>query len=102
MTHDEIIALLQAHKDGKTLQIKHKLEWLDLNYILSAVLGTIAKGREWRIKPEPVGPQEVWVNIYPSMSGYCAYYLSKEAADSVATKARIACIRYVPAEEKQS
>lgn len=51
MTHDEMISVIQAHKDGKTIQIKGNIsgEWNDadsprFNFVQCT----------YRIKPEPL------------------------------------------------
>ena len=58
MTHDEMIAVIQAHRDGKAIQYRHKCsEWSPApqpNWNFSAY--------DYRIKPEPL---ECWVNVYP-------------------------------------
>jgi hypothetical protein len=55
MTHDEMIAVIQAHKDGKIIQgrsqIEHKPAWCDrdkrfLNFDFSLY--------DYRVKPEPM------------------------------------------------
>lgn len=59
MTHDEMIALIEAHRDGKTIQyrLSPKAEWRDrhlksLDFDFSDV--------EYRIKPEPLTLGECW------------------------------------------
>lgn len=61
MTDDEIIAVVQAHKEGKQIQTKciyHDSEWQDINT------------PEWqfgqnlyRVKPEPRKLREWWVVV---------------------------------------
>lgn len=56
MTHDEIIEVIQAHRDDKQLQLfKPECYWEDLGipYCMSALLHRIGSGLSLRIKPEP-------------------------------------------------
>jgi hypothetical protein len=59
MTHDEMIAVITAHKEGKAIecQLKGFSRWLPMlnKWDFSAF--------NYRIKPEPI---EMWVNVYPS------------------------------------
>lgn len=59
MTHDEMIALIEAHRDGKTIQyrLSPKEEWRDryrksLDFDFSAV--------DYRIKPVLLTLDECW------------------------------------------
>lgn len=59
MTHDQMIALIEAHRDGKTIQyrLSPKAEWRDrhlksLDFDFSDV--------EYRIKPVPLTLDECW------------------------------------------
>jgi hypothetical protein len=72
MTHDEMIAVIQAHKDGKKIQVKGKgvTEWTpsDLpvwNFYMC----------DYRVKPEPM---ELWAIIWPS--GAMNYFDSRGQA----------------------
>lgn len=64
MTHDEMIAVIQAHRDGKVVQWKLNVlhiaasPWQDCksedepwNFVVA----------EYRIKPEPPKPKEWWI-----------------------------------------
>jgi hypothetical protein len=55
MTHDEIIAIIQAHKDGKQLQLRYQGKWVDCmkDPALLSVLADLSKGYTIRVKPEP-------------------------------------------------
>lgn len=58
MTHDEIIAVVQAHKEGKVIQSKlrrKELEWYD------TAPSWDFHNFDYRVKPEP---REWWVNKY--------------------------------------
>lgn len=59
MTHDEMIALIEAHRNGQTIQyrLSPKAEWRDrhlksLDFDFSDV--------EYRIKPEPLTLDQCW------------------------------------------
>ena len=59
MTHDQMIALIEAHRDGQTIQyrLSPKAEWRDrhlksLDFDFSDV--------EYRIKPEPLTLDQCW------------------------------------------
>ena len=78
MTHDEMIAVLIAQKDGKAIQCALREQvtnplWIEtrpgalLNFQVAI----------YRIKPEPM---VIWVSVYPHHLG--GVYLSKEAADA--------------------
>lgn len=84
MTHDQMVEVIQAHQEGKTLEARD--------------IGTSAWTRcrqppswdfrdyEYRIKPEPPKPREFWIWLYDndkkphciSAAGYA--HLSREAA----------------------
>lgn len=63
MTYDEMIAVIQACKDGRTVQFRShreiaKDDWLDVpepTFQFNAL--------DYRVKPEPPKPREWW--IYP-------------------------------------
>lgn len=69
MTHDEMIAVIAAHKEGKRIQFKHKgtatwYECNDPNWGFDAY--------DYRIKPEPREPRVIWVNEYEDgLGGRC-------------------------------
>lgn len=67
MTHEEMIALIEAHRDGKTIQyrLSPKAEWRDrhlksLDFDFSDV--------EYRIKPEPLTIDQCWYKATDSKS----------------------------------
>jgi hypothetical protein len=86
MTHDEMIAVIQAHKERKEIQscLKGNDDWRD-------VLDPYWDFRtfNYREKPEPPKPREFWVNLYPNFG--CAY-TSKAEAESRAAFDRIECL----------
>lgn len=56
MTHDEMIALVKAHKEGKEIQLLDPAtgEWRSVKWNF---------GEEtFRIKPEPPKPREWWIS----------------------------------------
>jgi len=91
MTHDEIIAVVTAHRDGAEVEYQHYGgQWRFVNTPLWEFAGC-----NYRAKPEPIVR---WVNIYPHSKSYG--YETKQAADSSAGQSRIRCIKMV--EEVQS
>ena len=55
MTHDEINAVIQAHKERKEIQYMLDEDWVDeeTNTPIRAILSCISRGYMYRIKPEP-------------------------------------------------
>jgi len=76
MTHDELIEVIAAHRDGKTLQVKGSIHgrWEECpprKLTLLEVLADIAGGDTFRAKPEPRrlyvpidATGRLWVNCY--------------------------------------
>lgn len=101
MTHDEIIALVQAHKEGKTLQAfdgpdRHR-KWVDIKTgSISEILRVFPFGL--RIKPESIAPKEIWVNVY---AGDLIAYETRERAVGSHSSDRIACVKYILAEDQE-
>lgn len=64
MEINEMIAVLQAHKEGKAVQFKSKTfsqSWIDVRGGDS--LGWDFSAYNYRIKPEPPKPREFWITI---------------------------------------
>lgn len=65
MTHDEMIAVIAAHRDGKTIQYMwtDELEngWKDFDPGTGPAWNF--KGCDYRIKPEPPKPREWWISL---------------------------------------
>ena len=51
MTHNEIIAVIAAHRDGKTIQRKYGQRWIDIEDLGELVV-QLSEGI-LRVKPEP-------------------------------------------------
>lgn len=61
MTHDEMIAVIKAHKEGKRIQYNDDGQWRDCpGNDPGWYFGSIS----YRVKPEPPKPLDVWVNQY--------------------------------------
>lgn len=62
MTDDEIIAVVQAHKEGKRIQcsLPHG-DWFDWPNVIAPYGDFIHSN--WRVKPEPRKPREWWVHV---------------------------------------
>jgi hypothetical protein len=76
MTHDEMIAVIAAHRDGKTVQCKYRngSVWKDVQNPAWS-FGSF----DYRIKPEPL---ECWVNVYEH--GTNTVFESKVMAEAAA------------------
>lgn len=87
MTHDEMIAVIQAHKDGKKLEYRTKgmVGWDDVTNVVWSFHST-----DYRVKPEP---RTFWVNVYPTGEKFA--YETKEDADGAASRHRKECIEVV-------
>lgn len=74
MTHDEMIEVIRAHKEGKTIECNSLANdlndgWMDEPYPLWAF-----QLLRYRIKPEPPKPREFWIeaqNSYYCGSSHC-------------------------------
>jgi hypothetical protein len=71
MTHDEMIAVIQAHKDGKVIQRRYRNAISDTfrdrsraDHHMDFVSG------EFRVKPEP---KEYWLVPYTHMLGFMVF-----------------------------
>ena len=51
MTHDQMIAVIQAHKEGKTVQARLRGRWVDLE-----CPSWNFNANDYRVKPEPPKP----------------------------------------------
>ena len=61
MSDDEIIAVVQARKEGKTIQFKYiygRQEWHDTTS--NSPVWNFHE-RQYRVKPEPPKPREFWI-----------------------------------------
>lgn len=105
MTHDEMIAVIAAHKEGRAIQFRSvdrpRKPWEDY--------GSEGGSPSWnffhfdfRIKPEPRKPREIWVNEYPDghsatiKSGFGHYfYLTAEEATQGACGGCIATRKFI-------
>ena len=84
MTNDEIIAVVQAHKDGKRIQCRNtngQNKWADMPH--SPVWNFPAV--VYRVKPEK---KVMYVNVYEGIKGHA----SRAEADAVGD-GRISCVR---------
>jgi hypothetical protein len=86
----ELLPIITAFAEGKTIQIKSTHGWEDLKPSVSFV----DDPSNYRIKPEP---RRFWVNLYPADCG--TIWSSKEVADemsySVSFGSRVECIEVV-------
>jgi hypothetical protein len=88
MTHDEMIAVITAHRDGKKVEFRRNGD--DRWGVVDDPVWDFALG-EYRIKPEPPKPREWWVNVYSNPDRNCLH-TSRERADKCMGNDRIACV----------
>ena len=84
MTHDEMIAVIQADKDGKVIQY-----FCDASgrWIAAKTPQWDFQNTQYRIKPEPL---ECWVNVYEGvMRVHTSEAGAKEAAQSYALRVAV-------------
>ena len=72
----ELLPVIQAFAEGKTVQIKYGDGWEDLGEPVFDFSG------EYRIKPEPL---ECWVNVYPTAID--SFQSKKSAENNSGTRA---------------
>jgi len=98
MTTQEIIAVLKDYQDGKEIQfrVSYDRPW---KYVVGKPLWNFGQN-EYRAKPEPRKPREIWVNEYPGID--CIYtqrrilYNSKSAAEeNVNPTVKSKCTKFV-------
>lgn len=75
MTHQEMIDVIQAHKDDKVIEAEHKnaRHWeqcKEPNWNFHAF--------NYRVKPEP---RRFWINVYPNTNIYMVHPSSQAAAE---------------------
>lgn len=86
MNIDEMILVLQGHKDGKDIQVKGRCD--EKGWTPCPAPLWMFESLDYRIKPEK---KVAYINIYPAMSSYL--YASRELADIGAASHRDSCIR---------
>lgn len=90
MTVDQMIEVLQAHKNGKQIEYQNKNSnsWIECTNPIWSFSQC-----NYRIKQEP---RHFWVNIYPNQSACSAcIHNSQRDADIAADSNRIECIEVV-------
>lgn len=65
MTHDEMIAVLEAHRDGKVIECSPLGSGLWLPFDGGGFPPRTFHAYEYRIKPEPQQPREWWIERMP-------------------------------------
>src|SRR6266568_5757680 len=83
-TTRENMAVMQAHLDGKIIEVR----WLKSSPHDWSVLNPVGWNfEEWEYRIQPKKPFECWVNVYtysdPTVSIVLRTYLTKEKADNV-------------------
>lgn len=83
MSHDEMIAVIQAHAAGKTIQHRRRgaQEWSDLHPMCFSASFEVY---DYRIKPEPPKPKEWWLISHNDTEpcGLCGVFESADEATS--------------------
>lgn len=78
MNIDELIALAQAEKEGKTLQYKHQsAPFAYWNDCVGSIANLSLIGYDWRIKKEP---ERVWQYKYSYDGGKTSYTIVYDEA----------------------
>jgi hypothetical protein len=81
MTHDEMIEVIQAHKDGKVIQFKRNCgvcDWTSLAKVKSPHWNFSAV--KYRVKPEP---KEYWLVPYTYKKGLEVFYYCPKSVGAV-------------------
>tara|TARA_R110000764_G_scaffold40882_1_gene91455 strand:- start:3142 stop:3450 length:309 start_codon:yes stop_codon:yes gene_type:complete len=71
MTHDEMIEVIKAHKDGKVIQFRPRIvrgEWMTMTKGVAPIWNFDMT--EYRVKPEP---KEYWLVPYVAMLGFMVF-----------------------------
>lgn len=68
MNHDEMIAVIKAHKNGEVIEVR--AFGCESWHVVFPFKGFDFVTYEYRIKPRP---QEVWINKYPKNGGGFTY-----------------------------
>ena len=90
MTHDEMIAVIQAHKDGKAIQQNCLGTWMDVTnpswdfHVF-----------DYRIKREPRIAREVWLNQYGGQFYGSQVHPTKRLAELNAIAPRTTQVRFI-------
>jgi len=92
MTHDEMIAVIAAHRDGKTIQF----QYLTNQYPDEWSVPLEGRSPSWsfgthryRVKPEPL---TIWATVYKDKKGeeyVGGYYANEESAKNGASESVI-------------
>jgi hypothetical protein len=101
MAHDEMIAVIAAHKEGKTIQYRARWGapegWQDTpndpvwNFYYN----------EYRIKPEPCKPRVIYVNEYEGGGFGSGYAIKDSAVFSGAATNAIATRKFIEVIEEE-
>lgn len=97
MTDKEIIAVVQAHLDGKKIECRSQRT--NFNWKVVDTPYWDFSGSDYRVNP---GPRVWWLNVYAGSalgSTRAVAYKTKADAESAAGYTRIECVRVVEAPE---
>ena len=93
MTHDEIIEVVQAHRDGAEIECSYINRTEEKWGTASPVWNF--EHFKYRIKPKPREPRVIWVNEYPQGFGRSGIYHQEEDAASMAASSAIAARKFI-------
>ena len=91
MTIDEMIAVLQAAKEGKQIQARSK-HYPDGGWRDTDISSWHFFPFDYRVKPEP---REFWINVYPDHIDCIAHRIRERAIASCAPDAKTIRVREV-------
>lgn len=91
-TTAEKIAVMTHYENGGKIQVRIAGDpnWNDWLFPGPPIWNWLKS--DYRIKPEPVGPKEIWINVYKDGN---VFHSSKENADKDALSDRLACVRFI-------
>ena len=91
---DHMIAVMQAAKEGKAIQRRHRhLHDIDVHWIDAPKPSWNWTAFDYRVKPAE--PRRIWVNDYPDGRESLARYETKEEAQANAGDDCIAQVEFV-------
>jgi len=82
MTHDEMIAVIQAHKEGKTIEFSYKA-YMVKHWAVSVTPQWDFSHYDYRAKPEP---RVLHCVFLPTGGIYSRTFTEEEAKDFIATR----------------
>lgn len=94
MTHDEMIAVIAAHKEGKVIECRNAHEPEDWRDRLEAPPTFDFYRFDYRIKPEPRKPRVIYVNEYDHL-GTVAHHNEASALEFAGDRTYVATRKFI-------